>query len=235
MHLAAEAAAAEEVVKNDPLLNDPWYGPTSRLKGRIDWDGREYITSQQCLDALEVPMPARNGAVFRRLTQLLREQGWEPIRIKLNGVDGGGVTERVRGYSRSTNKLPHPRISEQFPGKIGTSTPYVIGKIVSRLEMDSRWALARSIRALVAERDALKEKLDTWHCDTSDLPRHRTLGQTSKTITHGRNRSLLPQFRKRRLDPGECRGLAELGEYALCFSQMLNRKSRLFLGLVKQA
>jgi hypothetical protein len=35
-----------------------------------------------------------------------------------------------------------------------------IGKIVSRLEMDSRWALARSVRALVAERDALKEKLE---------------------------------------------------------------------------
>ena len=37
-----------------------------------------------------------------------------------------------------------------------TTTPYVIGKVVSRLEMDSRWALARSVRALlVAERDAL--------------------------------------------------------------------------------
>jgi hypothetical protein len=33
--------------------------------------------------------------------------------------------------------------------------------MVSRLEMDSRWALARSVRALVAERDALKEKLET--------------------------------------------------------------------------
>jgi hypothetical protein len=40
------------------------------------------------------------------------------------------------------------------------STPYVIGKVASRLEMDSRGALARSVRALVAERDALKEKLD---------------------------------------------------------------------------
>jgi hypothetical protein len=39
-------------------------------------------------------------------------------------------------------------------------TPYVIGKIVSRLEMDSRWALARSVRALVAERDRLKEKME---------------------------------------------------------------------------
>jgi hypothetical protein len=50
-------------------------------------------------------------------------------------------------------------VSKEFPGKVDTSTPYVIGKVVSRLEMDSRWALARSVRALVAERDALKEKL----------------------------------------------------------------------------
>ena len=48
-----------------------------------------------------------------------------------------------------------------FPGKIDTCTPYVIGKIVSRLEMDSRWALARAVRALVAERDVLKEKADS--------------------------------------------------------------------------
>jgi hypothetical protein len=41
------------------------------------------------------------------------------------------------------------------------SLPYFIGKVVSRLQMDSRWALARSVRALVAERDALKEKLES--------------------------------------------------------------------------
>ena len=63
---------------------------------------------------------------------------------------------------RKTNRLPYPHISNEFPGKIDTSTqPYVIGKIVSRLEMDSRWALARSVRALVAERDALKEKIES--------------------------------------------------------------------------
>ena len=157
MHLAAEAAAAEEVVKNDPLLNDPWFAPTSRLHGRIDWDGREYIAAQQCLDALEVPMHARNGAVFRRLTKVMRKHGWEPIRIKLNGVEGGSVTERIRGYQRKTDRLPYPHISEEFPGKIDTTTPYVMGKIVSRLEMDSRWALARAVRALVAERDVLKK------------------------------------------------------------------------------
>jgi hypothetical protein len=165
MLLASEAAAAEEAAKNDPLLNDPGYAPTSRLKGRVDWDGYEYITSQHCLDALEVPMHARNGAVFRRLTRLMRAHNWEPIRIKLNGIDGGGVTERVRGYQRKTNRLPSPQISKEFPSKVDTTTPYVIGKIVSRLEMDSRWALARSVRALVAERDALREKLGSRRKD----------------------------------------------------------------------
>jgi hypothetical protein len=110
-------------------------------------------------------MHARDSAVFRRLTKVMREHGWAPIRIKLNGVDRGGVTERVRGFQKKTNRLPYPQISKEFPGKIDTSTPYVVGKIVSRLEMDSRWALARSVRALVAERDALKGKLDARETD----------------------------------------------------------------------
>ena len=51
--------------------------------------------------------------------------------------------------AEAANRLPHPQVSKEFPGRIDTSTPYVIGKVVSRLEMDSRWALARSVRALV--------------------------------------------------------------------------------------
>ena len=68
----------------------------------------------------------------------------------------------MRGYRRKTNRLPYPHISKEFPGKIDTTTPYVIGKVVSRLEMDSRWALARSVHPLVAERDALRAKLDGY-------------------------------------------------------------------------
>jgi hypothetical protein len=180
MQLAAEAAAAEEAEKKNSLLNDPWFAPTSRLKGRVDWDGQEYITSQQCLDALEIPAHARDGALFRKLRKLMREHGWAPIRIKLNGVDGGGVTERVRGFQRITNRLPYPHISKEFPGKIDTTTPYVIGKVVSRLEMDSRWALARSVRALVAERDALKGKLDTRQCGISDVGPGADIGPTGQ-------------------------------------------------------
>jgi hypothetical protein len=108
MRLAEEAAAAEEAAKKNSLSNDPWYAPIGRLKGRVTWDGMETVTSQHCLDALEIPMHAREGALFRRLTKVMREHGWEPIRIKLNGVEGGGVTERVRGYQRKTNRLPYP-------------------------------------------------------------------------------------------------------------------------------
>ena len=115
--LAAKTAAAEDPANNNSLLSDPWYAPTSRLKGRVDWDGCEYITSQHCLDALEVPMHARSGAVFRRLTAILRNHGWEPIRIKLNGVDGGGVTERVRGYQKKTNRLRIRTSQKSFPAK----------------------------------------------------------------------------------------------------------------------
>ena len=63
MQLAAEEAAAEETAKKNSLLSDPWYAPTSRLHGRVDWDGREYITSQSCLDALEIP----NARATRRI------------------------------------------------------------------------------------------------------------------------------------------------------------------------
>ena len=70
------------------------------------------------------------------------------------------MREGVARYQRKTDRLPYPHISKEFPGKIDTSTPYVIAKVVSRLEMDSHWAQARSVRALVAERD-VKEKLET--------------------------------------------------------------------------
>ena len=71
-----------------------------------------------------------------------------------------GARSGSGGYQRKTDLLPYQDIPKEFPGKIDTSTPYVIAKVVSRLEMDSHWAQARSVRALVAERD-VKEKLET--------------------------------------------------------------------------
>ena len=51
--------------------------------------------------------------------------GLEPVRIKLNGIDGGGATEGVRGYQRKTNRLPYPHISKElsFQGKLIPARP----------------------------------------------------------------------------------------------------------------
>jgi hypothetical protein len=182
MQLADEALATEAL--EHPLASDPWFNPVGRLHGRADFDGYEYIESQVVLDHLQIPMAARRASLFRRLIALMRAHDWEPIRIKRNGIDGGGVTERIRGYRRKTNKLPHPQVSKDFQGKIDASTPYIIGKVVSRLETDSRWALARSVRAVVAERDTLKEKLGSRQCATSDVAPGPDIGRTGQNRRH---------------------------------------------------
>ena len=80
MQLAERELAAE--ASENPLASDPWFAPTSRLHGRIDFDGHEYLESQQILDALQISMAARRASLFRRLTALMRAHNWEPIRIK---------------------------------------------------------------------------------------------------------------------------------------------------------
>jgi hypothetical protein len=151
--------AAAKAVQENPLESDPWYAPTSRLKGKIDWDGVEHITSREVLDALGVPVAAKRSALYRRLNKVMQCHGWSPIRIRVHSGGGANISDRVRGYERKSGKLPHA-ISEDHPGKVDTSTPYVMTKVVGRLEMDSRWTLARSVRALLAERDRLREQLE---------------------------------------------------------------------------
>jgi hypothetical protein len=97
LRLAREAAAAQEAAQKNSLQNDPWFAPTSRLKGRVDWDGMEYIQSAQVLDALGVPVHAKRAALYRRLNKVMQEHGWEPIRVKLNGVEGGGWSTACGG------------------------------------------------------------------------------------------------------------------------------------------
>ena len=106
--LAKEAAAAEGAAPKNSPQGDPWFAPTGRLKGRVDWDGWEYIQSQQIMDALEVPVHARRGGLFRKLTRLMRAHGWEPIRIKQGGVHVSGVTDRTRPRRMSSARLFRP-------------------------------------------------------------------------------------------------------------------------------
>jgi hypothetical protein len=113
MRLAAEAAeaASQQAANRDPLLDDPWLTAASQLRGRVDHDGREYITTQQCLDALDVPLHVRNHTVFCRLNQLMQAYGWQPCRI--SGVSSS-VDTRVRGYRKTDGLSAHPqRVSRQ--------------------------------------------------------------------------------------------------------------------------
>jgi len=154
----AEAAAVEAAQEN-PLERDPFYLILSRLKGKVDsYDGFEYVQAQQIADVLEIPTSARTSALWRRITKLMvgQEPPWEPIRIRSSNT-GCNISDRIRGFRRKCDRLPIPK--DLPTGKCQTDTPYIIGKVVSRLEMDSRFALARSVRALVAERDRLLEQL----------------------------------------------------------------------------
>ena len=104
MRLAAEAAeaAAKEAENRSPLLDDPWITLVSRLRGVIDHDGIEWATTQECLDAIDVPLHARTRAVFRRLNQLMLAFGWSPTRI---AGESSSTDTRVRGYRRRTDHV----------------------------------------------------------------------------------------------------------------------------------
>jgi hypothetical protein len=75
--------------------------------------------------------------MYRRLTALMALAGFEAIRIKKCGVDGGGVTDRVRGYRKKTDRQPYP-VSNEHPGKVDTSSDYVMSHVVARLEQRDR-------------------------------------------------------------------------------------------------
>ena len=92
MQLAAEAAPRE--AEQNSLAGDPWLPTISQLKGEPGPDGYEYVTTQQILDALGVPLHMRSHSVFCRLAVLMEAQNWQPCRIQ------NATTPRCRGYRR---------------------------------------------------------------------------------------------------------------------------------------
>jgi hypothetical protein len=77
---------------------DPWRLRLERLRGKIDFDGLERVTSQTVLDVLEVPQRNRRAGTFRRLAKVMAELGWTAVRVR--DLTGGGYKEQVRGYCR---------------------------------------------------------------------------------------------------------------------------------------
>jgi hypothetical protein len=88
-------AAADPIGRPEP---DPWHLRLERVRGTIDFDGLERVSTQTLLDVLEVPQRGRRAGTYRRLAKLMAELGWTAVRVR--GLTRGGYLEQVRGYCR---------------------------------------------------------------------------------------------------------------------------------------
>ena len=71
---------AERLAVEQP--GDPWLAPLQRVRGKVEFDGLERVTSQTVLDALELPQRSRTAGTYRRLAKLMTELGWAPVRVR---------------------------------------------------------------------------------------------------------------------------------------------------------
>jgi hypothetical protein len=78
--------------------DDPWLEPLQRVRGKVEFDGQERVSSQTVLDVLQVPQGQRRAGTFRRLAKLMAELGWTTVRVR--DLTRGGYKEQVRGYVR---------------------------------------------------------------------------------------------------------------------------------------
>ena len=78
---------------------DQWLLPLERVRGKIDYDGIERVTTQMLLDVLEVPQCRRRAGTYRKLSKLMVELGWTPVRVRAR--TRGDYLEQVRGYCRN--------------------------------------------------------------------------------------------------------------------------------------
>ena len=64
---------------------DPWLLLLGRVRGQINFDGLERVSSQTLLDLLEIPQRSRRAPVYRRVAKLMAELGWTAIRVRAIG------------------------------------------------------------------------------------------------------------------------------------------------------
>ena len=81
------------------MPEDPWLAPLQRVRGKVEFDGQERVSSQTLLDILEVPQRSRTAGTYRRVAKLMAELGWAPVRVR--DLTRGGYKEQVRGYCRN--------------------------------------------------------------------------------------------------------------------------------------
>jgi hypothetical protein len=87
-------AEAERVARN----SDPWRLRLERLRGKINDDGIERITTQTVFDILDISQRGRGAGACRRLAKLMSQLGWTAVRVR--GLTRGGYGDQVRGYCR---------------------------------------------------------------------------------------------------------------------------------------
>src|SRR2546423_15681236 len=78
---------------------DPWLAPLQRVRGKVEFDGHERVSSQTLLDLLEVPQRSRTAGTYRHLAKLMTELGWRAVRVR--DLNGRGFREQIRGYVRN--------------------------------------------------------------------------------------------------------------------------------------
>jgi hypothetical protein len=81
---------------------DPWLAPLQRIRGKVEFDGLERVSTQTLLDILGVPQGRRTAGGYRRLAKLMSELGWSAVRVR--DLTRGGYKEQVRGYCRAPSR-----------------------------------------------------------------------------------------------------------------------------------
>ena len=92
---ASQAEAAKPV--------DPWRLRLERVRGKIDFDGLERISTQTLMDLLEVPQRRRTAGTYRQLAKVMAQLGWAAVRVR--DFNGRGFKEQVRGYVRDVRAV----------------------------------------------------------------------------------------------------------------------------------
>jgi hypothetical protein len=109
MSILGKLRAATAELNAQP--DDPWLAPLQRVRGKVEFDGMERVSSQMILDLLQVPQHSRRAGTYRRLAKLMTELGWTAVRVR--DLTRGGYKEQVRGYCRrplqQSFKLPPQR------------------------------------------------------------------------------------------------------------------------------
>jgi len=93
-------AAQTEAAARD---TDPWSFRLERVRGTVDYDGVERVSSQTLLDLLEIQQRQRRAGLYRRLARVMTELGWRATRVR--DLNGRGFKEQLRGFCRTAPLL----------------------------------------------------------------------------------------------------------------------------------